>query len=271
MKGRTKSIITISLIATIGVISCKKDGGINFFTLSQDREFGEQMDEQIRSNPTEFPLLDPLQDKETIDYIQGMFDHVLTSSEIKHRNDFDWKVTVIEKDVVNAFATPGGKIYIYTGLISFLKNGAELAGVVAHEVAHSDRRHSTQQMTKVYGFQILLDIILGKDKTMAEQIGKDLGTGLATLAFSREHEYEADEYAVRYLASGNKYSPIAMKGFFEKMMGSKKPNGEMWEFLKTHPSDEKRMEAMQSVYNSLPSKGSSDVDQNNFDKIQALY
>jgi predicted Zn-dependent protease len=149
---------------------------------------------------------------------------------------------------LNAFAAPGGQMYFYTALIKFLDDGAQFAGVMAHEIAHADRRHSTENMTKQYGISLLLGILLGDNAGQLAEIAASLATGVGMLAFSRENEYEADEYAVRY-TTDTEYYPKGIAGFFEKLGES----SGVPEFLSTHPDPGNRLEAIDEVWQSLGS------------------
>jgi predicted Zn-dependent protease len=107
-------------------------------------------------------------------------------------------------------------------------------------------------MTKQYGFSILLSALLGDDPSTLAQIAADLAQGLGSLAFSRDHEYEADEYAVRYTTDGTgdyNYYPKGISAFFEKMEGQPTPP----EFLSTHPSPENRLESINEFWMSIGS------------------
>jgi len=148
--------------------------------------------------------------------------------------------------MINAFSLPGGDMYFYTGIIKFLDNEAEFAGVMAHEMAHADRRHSTDQLTKVYGLEILLGVLLGSNPNFAEQIAAELALGLGTLAFSRSQEYEADEYAVKFLYA-TEYDAASLGDFFEKMEGEPYPPT----FLSTHPSPEDRLAKIEEHFQAL--------------------
>jgi predicted Zn-dependent protease len=249
-----------SLMLLIGAQSCKKDDSVlsdlNFFSLSKDIELGETMDSIIRADVVEFPVLDPATNVKAYQYIDKMFQAILASKEIKHRNDFDWEITIINKDIKNAFAVPGGKLYFYTGLMKYLDNGANLAGVLAHEMAHADRRHSTQQLSKAYGVQILLGILAGDNKSQLGQIALDMAGGLVQLQFSRTDEYEADEYSVKYLADTD-YNPKGVAGFFEKL-SAENQTAQTFEFLSTHPNDKDRVSNINSVWEDLGSPSGSD-------------
>ncbi len=135
---------------------------------------------------------------------------------LKYADKFDWKVDIIKNDsVLNAFCAPGGYICVYTGIIKFLDNEAQFAGVLGHEMAHADRRHSTDQLTKAYGIQLLLGIVLGNNQSQLAQIAADLAAGVATLAFSRDAEYESDEYSVKYLYN-TAYDARGVRGLFSQ-------------------------------------------------------
>jgi beta-barrel assembly-enhancing protease len=244
---------TLLLIMTGAITgSCDKETGFNFFTLQQDIEIGESMDSIIQADPVEFPILDPATHAEAYAYINAMMQRILQSDDFVHKEDFSYELTIIDKDVMNAFAVPGGKLYFYTGLMKYLDNAAELAGVLAHEMSHVDRRHSSEQLSKVYGVGFVLAAILGEDKTDLEQIAYDLATGLAALQFSRTHEYEADEYSIRYMADTHYYHPKGIAGFFEQL-AEDGHTAETFEFLSTHPSDANRLENINSVWVSLGS------------------
>ena len=198
----------------------------------------------------EYPLLSESQYPEAHQHIERIRDSILNSGLVEYDSEFEWAVHIIRNDtVLNAFCTPGGYIYFYTGIIKFLDNEAEFAGVMGHEMAHAARRHSTEQMTKAYGIQVLLSIVLGENPNMIAQIAADLASGMASLAFSREDEYESDEYSVKYLYETS-YDARGVAGFFEKMDGEPQPP----EFLSTHPSPENRIEKINETWQSLGGK-----------------
>lgn len=252
-----KHIFLYLLIFSIVVISnCSKDGDINFFTVNQDKKFGEQVDSLV-NNDSEYTVLPRSGNKDAYSFLDSMMNDILSSKEILYRDKFEWEVTIIEDEVLNAFAAPGGKLFFYTGLMKYLDNSAELAGVMAHEIAHSDRRHSTENMTKAYGFSILLSVVLGKDPSKLEEIVSGMAKGLSSLAFSRKHEYEADEFAVRY-TSETKYTPTGVAGFFQKLEAEKESGSGTPTFLSTHPSPDDRIEKIYETWEGLGSPQGED-------------
>ena len=122
------------------------------------------------------------------------------------------RTRIIHDDsTLNAFCTPGGYIYVFTGLIHYLDSEDQLAGVMGHEIAHADRRHSTDQMTKQYGISLLLSAIGGDESAIAQ-----VASGLLLLKYGRGAESEADEFSVRYLCP-TEYNAAGGAGFFEKI------------------------------------------------------
>ncbi len=243
-------ILVFSLLFFTGLIfnSCEKDGGVNIFTLEQDKQFGEDFDREIM-NSNEYDVLDENQYSTAYEHLNRILNDLLESDDLNHADDFTWKVRIIKEDsVLNAFAVPGGYMYFYTGLIKYLDDEAQFGGVMAHEMAHVDRRHSTQQMTKTYGLQFITELILGENPEKWAEIAAALANGAAGLAFSRAHEYEADEYAVKYSADTELY-PKGVAGFFEKLEGGSR----VPEFLSTHPNPGNRVDAIDEVWKNINS------------------
>jgi predicted Zn-dependent protease len=243
-------LVIVSLLV-IGVSACgilnekNKGKGVNLFTVQQDKQLGAQVTSEIDGNPKEYPLLDSAQNVEVYRMIYKVRDVILNSGQVDYKDDFNWRLRIIKNDsTLNAFCTPGGYIYIYTGILKFLDNEAQLAGVMGHEIAHADQRHSTRQMTKTFGLQVLLEIIAGNRAMLKEVTGAIIG-----LRNSRAHETEADHYSVEYLCP-TPYNAAGGSGFFEKInsMGGQRPP----EFLSTHPDPGKRIE---NYYNTKTNLG----------------
>lgn len=227
------------LLLSSGMWSCGATkgggGGLNLFSPDQDLELGKQVAKQIESDPKQFPILPEAENRELYQYVKKITNNILNSGKVKYKDKFAWEVKIIDDSkTLNAFATPGGYIYVYTGLIKFLDSEDQLAGVMGHEIAHADLRHSTRQMTKLYGISALVSIATGKaDAGMMEQIA----LSLLSLKFSRSHETESDLNSVIYLC-GTDYNSSGAAGFFKKMEGKGAPP----EFLSTHPNPGNRVE-----------------------------
>lgn len=244
-----KTLIVLMVFPILLLSGCD-DGKLNFFTLEQDIAFGQQLDSAILADPLTYPILSESQYPEAYIHLKRVRNKLLQSGHLRYPSTFGWEVKIINNDeVLNAFAAPGGYMYFYTGLIKFLDNEAQFAGVMAHEMAHADRRHSTEMLTSQYGLSLLSSIILGDNPSMLEEILAQLALGGTMLKYSRNNEYEADEYAVKYLYDTD-YHPRELAGFFEKMHGAPQPP----EFLSTHPSPENRIQKIEEMWQSLGGK-----------------
>lgn len=158
-------------------------------------------------------------------------------------NPAEWEVRVFQSDQLNAFALPGGKIGIYTGILDIMENDAQIAAVMGHEVAHVNFNHSGERYSQSTLAQAGLTAasIATSGSQYQNQILGVLGAGASVgviLPFSRKHELEADKFGVRYMARAG-YDPSEAVKFWEKMSASK--NGAPPEFLSTHPSDATRI------------------------------
>jgi len=254
----TALFFTLLLLSTSIFYSC----GANLFTVEDDIQIGRDLDKEIKSRPNEFPMLKGHQDIK--DYVNGIGGYILkSSSRIKYRNIFPYTFQIVNDTIVNAFCTPGGFIYIYTGLMRFVDNEATLAGVVAHEIAHAEMRHVTKRLTTYYGTSMLLSIILGGNPNVMAEIAANLFVGLAFLANSRSDEEEADNYSIRYLSS-TKYYPGAISFFFDKIKEEQRKKGstpgDLERLLSTHPLPQDRIDNVHKQLKKLkitadPTKG----------------
>ena len=139
----------------------------------------------------------------------------LTIARISHRPGLDWQFKVMDSPVVNAFAAPGGYVYVTRGLLAAVNNEAELAGVLGHEIGHVTARHSAQQYSKMMLANIGLSLgqeFMGGYGDMLGPI-MEAGAGLLFLKFSRDDEREADALGVEY-ASRSGYDAARMADFF---------------------------------------------------------
>lgn len=235
MKFNKKSVV-IFVLTVFLIFGCAK-WGLNIFTDQDEVQLGMQLDGEIKKNPKDYPIYKG--DPSVKQYIeQKIFNEILNSSEVKKRNVYKWQLELIQDDsTLNAFATPGGFVYVYTGILKYLDSEAALAGVLAHEIAHAERRHATQNLTSYYGLSMLASLVLGQNPSEIAQIAANLFTGLTFLANSRTFEDEADEYSIKYLRS-TRFYPGGVKFFFEKMRDDRliaRNNSKIATFLSTHP------------------------------------
>ena len=249
--------LLLFLIIPALIIGCNKDEedtpnedkDTNVFSVQKDKELGREFSNQIESDTSDYDVLDSADHPDAYAHLYRIRDNILEKATINYKDEFRWQVRIIDNDsTLNAFCTPGGYIYFYTGLIRYLENEADFAGVMGHEMAHAARRHSTDQLTKKYGIQILLTLALGENPGKLAEIA----TGLATLKFSREDEKEADDFGVQYL-NPTEYDARGVAGFFEKLE-EQGQGGNVPQFLSTHPSPDNRVENINEKWQELGSK-----------------
>lgn len=219
-------------------------GGLNIYSAADDVKLGKQIDDQFKldANKAKYPMYP---NPAATLYLQNIVDELAKSKSLNYANVFKYTIQIVnDPKTVNAFATAGGYVYVYTGLLRYCENKAELASVISHEMAHNDRRHSTQRMTKEYGIGVLASVILGDNpeqwKAMLANITKNLGI----LKNSRDDEFEADKYAYLYLKD-TKYYPAGMQFFFDRILASEKSGNrpsELEMLFATHPYSQDRID-----------------------------
>ena len=242
---RIRPYVLLLLCTCSALLGCSEDEPlVLLFSLDDDIQLGKQLQAEILNDPSAYPLLSKTQYRKSYRYLEDMRDNILASERIKYKDTFDWTLNIIDdNETLNAFVAPGGYIYVYTGLIHFLENEDDLAGVLGHEIAHADRRHTSRQLQKQFGIQLLLDILTGdKEESLVGVLGTIAGS-VNTLRFGQKLESEADEYSVYYLAH-TKYACNGAAAFFQKLISN--PNYEedtgLAAFLSTHPPSSKRVE-----------------------------
>lgn len=245
--GVVKAVMAILMVSTGA--GCLGALGVNVFPDSRDIELGRQVDEEIRKTPKEYPILEGRPDVKA--YVERIGRVILASPLIEKRDRFAYTFEIIHDDsTINAFCTPGGYIYVYTGLLKFLDNEAALAGVIGHEIAHAERRHATRRMTSALGLQVVLAIALGEDPPELTQVAGNLFAGLGLLMNSRSDETEADTWSIRYLQS-TEYHPGGIRYFFEKVMAGRTGGGAFERLLSTHPLPQDRIDHANSLLREM--------------------
>lgn len=165
----------------------------------------------------------------------------------------NWEFVVFDSPQLNAFALPGGKVGFYTGLINLAGSDDEIAAVMGHEIAHVTSRHGGERQSQamLVGLGgILLDTSTQENKNReAFLLAYGLGSTLGTLAYSREHETEADAIGLRFAARAG-YDPRAAISFWQKMAAKKSGGGQL-KWLSTHPPSGERIARLQQIAPTL--------------------
>lgn len=259
MLKNTKLLFAIATLLLI-CSSCNSDWK-NYISISVDKELGNQAQNQydaIYANQ----ILGETQNKKLYNSINLIKERILKSGNVKHADDFKWELKIINDSVLNAFCLPGGKIYVYTGLIKYLENEAQLAGVLGHEIAHADERHAIDNMAKELGLSALISLVFGDGSSII-----NIAQNLIGLKFSRNNEAQADEYSVNYLYN-TVYDASEANGFFEKLEKDNHTQ-EVAEFLSTHPAPENRKQVMLEHWKKLGGKRGKKFE-DNYLKLKSL-
>ncbi|MCW1734190.1 M48 family metallopeptidase [Anaerorudis cellulosivorans] len=169
------------------------------------------------------------------------------SSEIKN---YTWEFKLVKDNSINAFAMPGGKVVVYSGLLPVTQNEASLAVVIGHEIGHVVAKHAneriSQQLALQYGGAVAGELLGGVAATQIGQTVFGLGAQMGVmLPYARKQEYEADELGLIFMAMAG-YDPRVAIPFWTRMAQSSQ-GGKIPEFLSTHPTDAKRISNMEKI------------------------
>lgn len=223
-------------------------GKWNFYSPEREMELGRDLARDAER--TNYLLLHPV----VVDYVTEVAERVARNSDLR----VPIQVRVIDSNELNAFALPGGYLFITTGMLLETQSEAELAGVIAHEIAHVAARHATRQMTKahIWNMASLPLLFLGGQAGYAVQQGASILVPMTFLKFSRNAEREADSLGLQYVyASG--YDPVALVDFLERLKSRSKDkeHGGIVQLFSTHPMTKDRVvKAQRIIERNLPGR-----------------
>lgn len=224
--------------ATAPVVQVEKTVASALVSPEQERQLGLQIHEELEKEGVRY-----VQDPVVEEYVRRIATPVLQVA-AREAKDFEFHVHIIDDpDQVNAFATPGGHLYIYSGLLLNVQSEDALAGVIAHEAGHIAGRHAARNMVQLYGLNALASLAVGQDPSLLEQIAAQVvGTG-AVLYHSRSQELEADMYGARFASSAG-YAPGGLIQFLEQLMAEQGKTPAVLSWLSSHPTNERRIEEL---------------------------
>jgi predicted Zn-dependent protease len=202
----------------------------------QENQIGLQLKNDLDQNQKVVYMTDPT----VVAYVRGVADKVITFGK-RDRSDVKWQVFVLDAKTVNAFATPGGFLYVYRGLLETAQNEAELAGVMAHETGHVVARHAARSMVDQYGLDAVIGLAAGQNPGLLTQLSTGIATKGLLLHHSRSDETEADEYGARY-ASEAGYDPHALMTMFEHLKKEEGSTPALMTYLSDHPATQDRID-----------------------------
>ena len=251
----SRSALALSLVLCLGVpagfAKDKKDKkkdpdeignrdvgkGVNFYSIEKEIALGKQMAQEVERQAK---IVD---DPVIAEYVNRVGQNLVRNSDAK----VPFTIKVVDSEEVNAFALPGGFFFVNTGLLLKADNEAELAGVMAHEIAHVAARHGTRQATRgeLINYASLPLIFMGGWTGYAIYQGAGAIVPLGFLKFSRAFESEADMLGLQYMYKTG-YDPAAFVDFFEKIESlEKRKPGTLSKVFSTHPMTEDRIRAVQ--------------------------
>lgn len=194
----------------------------------QEEQLGDRMARQVLAESQ------PVTGSPVSRYVSQLGQKVVSAAEGRPEG-IDYDFHVIRSPEINAFAIPGGHIFVTTGLLQSAETEAELIAVLGHEVAHVTQRHIAERMVAVYGISTLTSLALGEEAGMLEQMAVDLLAQGYLLKHSRDDEREADEVGMEFVVDAG-YSPSGYVAFFERLAKQPQPPA----ILSSHPNPEER-------------------------------
>jgi predicted Zn-dependent protease len=259
-KSSLKSLDDKNNPALIGKRDINK-GSIQFYSIEREVAIGRQLAAEVdRSSKV---INDPI----VTEYINRVAQNVVLHSDSK----VPFTIKVIDSQEVNAFALPGGFLYVNRGLLEAADNEAEVAGVIAHEIAHVAARHGMEQASKgeLFNYLSIPLIFLGGIGGYAIRQGLGLAVPLSFLKFSRGAEKEADRLGAQYMwASG--YDPNALITFFEKLQAkNKKKPGTLSKLFSTHPMTGDRITEVRELIARFPERGEYQLSSSEFGQVKS--
>ncbi len=236
--------------------------GLNWYSQAQEIQMGKALSEEVeaQSRMVDDPLVN--------EYVNRLVQNIVRNSDAR----VPFTVKLIDSDDVNAFAFPGGFLFVNSGLLLAADDEAQFAGVIAHEVAHVAARHVTRQETRgeLFNLATIPLIFVGGPLGMGAQAAASFLIPVGYLKFSRSFEREADYLGVQYLYKSG-YDPNELVTFFEKIQTiEKKRPGTLAKAFSTHPQTPDRVQATQrEIERILPQQPQYVLTTSEFDQVRA--
>ena len=256
MKTASRFLVTLTIALSMG---CGSGGNFNLISLEEEWQLGQQLSQdiarQVRLNN------DPTANA----YITQLGQRIVAQTPMAN---MPWQFHIVEDDSINAFAIPGGHVYVHTGLINASDNAAELASVMGHEISHVVARHSTEQISRQYGIEILGGLILGQNPGALQQLAAQIVAGGALARYSREAEDEADKLGLQFMNAAG-YNPRGMVTMFQKLIAQNRARpGAVDQFFSTHPLTEDRIRKTENRIPQLAQRSTA-LDDPGFQNLKA--
>jgi len=234
------------IVAAIILTGCAVTGpggktSLIFIDTGTEISIGEEMNTAVRKDNR------VLDDNLWQEYLNDIGQKIVN---VCDRKDLEYHFAVVDSNIVNAFAAPGGYLFFYTGLLKTMENEAELAAVVAHEVSHVVARHSVRRLQAAMGVSLLEQVVFGQNAD-ALRTAVDIGIGLSFASYSRADENEADNYGIQYMVKAG-YDPEGAITMFEKLASMSQGDPNFFEKLSmSHPETKERIAKSKALIQSM--------------------
>jgi hypothetical protein len=246
----------------VDAIGNRKVAGWDWYSIESEIRMGKEYATQLESS------LKLVTDPVINEYVNRVGQNLVRNSDAK----VPFTIKVVDSDVINAMALPGGFFYVNSGLILAADDEAELAGVMAHEIAHVAARHTTRQLTRYQfvNYMSLPLIFVGGGIGLAAREAAGIGIPVTFLKFSRSFEAEADYLGIQYMYKAG-YDPNEFVNFFEKIQAQeKKKPGSMAKVFADHPQTPDRIsKSQEEIATILPAKDQYIETTSEFNDIKA--
>jgi predicted Zn-dependent protease len=245
MPGSLRNLL-VPLFAAAGLAGCATLGQINIVSEEQELQMGAQFAAELETQ------LRFVHDAEVVGYVNNLGQLL---ARVSQRSNIPYTFHVVDTDEVNAFAVPGGYLYVHRGLIEAAANEAELAGVLAHEIGHVVGRDSARQLSQQMGISVLAGIALGQDPNTVASLAAQIAATGALMSYSREMESEADQYGVQETYDAG-IDPVGIATFFDKLVALRDgaEAGAVEHFFSSHPDPGARAATVRALIAALPPK-----------------
>lgn len=215
-------IALLFALLSLFLFSCEKKSGkvvgtnLVDFTIEEQIKIGEVLQETIESNRVAFDILEQAEYPDAYEYLNILLNTLLNTPMVTHRNEFDWDISIIHNDTLRtAFVLPGGKAYVYTGLLKYLDAEHQLLSVLGHELYYADTELMVQRLRAAFSGIVMGDLVLDNEVEDLDNMIEEI----PYMGFTPEEVMEADSYSVDILCLFQ-YSPLGIKHLIEKEPGN---------------------------------------------------
>lgn len=242
----TRLALTLCALGVLSCVTTGPGGKQSFVMISDDQEveIGKNVDAEVRGKEKILP------DSTWQRYLAEVGQKIV---KVCDRQEIEYHFAVIQSDQINAFATPGGFVYFYSGILNMMDNEAEMAAVMAHEISHVVGRHSVKSLQTAVGLNVLLQLVLGEksEGSWGQVAGVAINLGLT--GYGRSHELEADNYGVFYMQKAG-YNPDGARTMFGKLaqLSGGQQQGFFESLTSTHPDTQERLDKINAEIAAMP-------------------